>query len=231
MPEPMLPAPPASGPVQPLALAVSAARVGGYRWVEQALYQLLGSWVADTALPVVQVHLDAQAARHAWHAELWAARLPVRAGVDRDALTLAPPQAGAALAALAGAPGAGGAEVGGAGGAEVDGAAGGEGAGGGRDAVLARLAGLYRVVLPRLVVSYQGHLALTSPVTDAPVVRALRLVLADEIEDWQAGERLVQGLLTPGDLAAVHAAQRRVEEAVVAVGTGPGPVAGPVPGT
>ena len=72
------------------------------------------------------------------------------------------------------------------------------------------------MVLPRLVVSYERHLAAASPVTDGPVIRALRLVLADEVEDWRAGERLVQRLVTrPHDVAAVHASQQRLESLVV----------------
>ena len=46
---------------------------------------------------------------------------------------------------------------------------------------------------------------MAGPVTDGPVARALRLVLNDEIEDWQAGERMVQRLVTrPHDVAAVY---------------------------
>ena len=37
-------------------------------------------------IAAVQVHLDAQSMRHAWHAELWAERLPVLAGADPDGL-------------------------------------------------------------------------------------------------------------------------------------------------
>ena len=51
---------------------------------------------------------------------------------------------------------------------------------------------LYRVVLPRLVTSYERHLQVTSPITDGPVARALRLVLNDEVADWHAGERIVE---------------------------------------
>ena len=48
------------------------------------------------------MHLDAQSMRHAWHAELFADRLPVRAGVDPDALTAPSPATAALLAALDG---------------------------------------------------------------------------------------------------------------------------------
>jgi hypothetical protein len=40
-------------------------------------------------IAAVQVHLDAQSMRHAWHAELFAERLPVLAGADPDGLTRA----------------------------------------------------------------------------------------------------------------------------------------------
>ena len=73
--EPESPAAP-SAPL-PFPLGVTAALVGEYRWVEHALYALLGRWVEDAPLAAVKVHLDAQSMRHAWHAELWADRLPV----------------------------------------------------------------------------------------------------------------------------------------------------------
>ena len=56
--------------------------MGEYRWIENALYALLGEWVTDMPVAAVQVHLDGQSLRHAWHAELWADRLPVLAGDD-----------------------------------------------------------------------------------------------------------------------------------------------------
>jgi hypothetical protein len=197
------PAPEAVPPAGPLSLGTNAALVGGYRWIEQALFELLGTWVAEMPLPAVQVFLDGQSARHGWHAQLWADRLPVLAGVDPDGLTRPPEPARALLALLAGHP-------------SDAGANGANGAEGAPQGALPRLAGLYRVVLPRLVVSYERHLAAASPVTDGPVIRALRLVLADEVEDWRAGERLVQRLVTrPHDVAAVHASQQRLESLVV----------------
>ena len=66
----------------------TAALVGEYRWIENALYGLLGAWVTDMPVAAVQVHLDGQSMRHAWHAELWADRLPVLAGADPDGLTV-----------------------------------------------------------------------------------------------------------------------------------------------
>src|ERR1035437_3827934 len=85
-----------------LPLGVTAGLVGGYRWIEHALYEVLGSWVTDIPLAAVQVHLDVQSTRHAWHAELWADRLPVLNGVDPDSLTKPPDPAGTVLTTLTG---------------------------------------------------------------------------------------------------------------------------------
>ena len=69
--------------------------------------------------------------------------------------------------------------------------------------------------------------------TDAPVARALRLVLNDEVEDWHAGERLVERLVSrPHDVAAVYGFLQRLEAVVVGAGATSGLVTipGPVPG-
>jgi hypothetical protein len=201
----------AAGDVASLPLARTAELVGEYRWIETALFGLLGAWVADMPVAGVQVHLDAQSMRHAWHAELWGDRLPVLAGVDPDGLTRPSPVAAALLAGLDGvvpvAEGPGSTWPP-AGDVPVD-----------RPGALPRLAGLYRVVLPRLVTSYTRHLRVVAPVADGPLRRALRLVLRDEVEDWLAGERLVQRLVTrPHDVAAVYEFQQRLDSVAVAAG-------------
>jgi hypothetical protein len=184
------------GAVRPsLPLSVTASLVGGYRWIEQRLFELLGSRSAGAVHPELRVHLDGQSARHAWHASLWADRLPVRDGVSADDLTVAPPVAAEVLAAL-------------------DRTA---------DGAVPLLAGLYRVVLPRLVTGYARHLRTAAPVADGPVIRALRLVMSDEVEDWHAGERLVQGLLTgPDEVASSSSACRELESILVDAGVGEG---------
>jgi len=92
---------PAAGDMS-LPLDMTAALVGEYRWIETTLYATLGAWVSDLPLAGVQVLLDAQSMRHAWHAELFADRLPVRSGVDPDELTGPSPATAALFAALDG---------------------------------------------------------------------------------------------------------------------------------
>ncbi len=88
--------------MSPLTLDAAAVLVGEYRWIEHALYRLLGEWVTDMPIAAVQVHLDAQSMRHAWHAELWAERLPVLAGADPDGWTTPSAPTTALFAALSG---------------------------------------------------------------------------------------------------------------------------------
>ena len=184
-----------------LPLSVTTSLVGGYRWIEQRLFELLGNRAAGAVEPELRVHLDGQGTRHAWHASLWADRLPVRDGVSADELTVGPPVAVDVLAALDRM------------GAEA----------------VPLLAGLYRVVLPRLVAGYARHLQAAAPVADGPVIRALRLVVTDEVEDWHAGERLVQGLLTdPDEVASASRSSRELESMLVDAGAGGGLTGWPV---
>ncbi|MHB8498739.1 MAG: hypothetical protein ACYDES_12285 [Acidimicrobiales bacterium] len=198
----------------PLPLHVTASLVGEYRWIESSLYRLLGEWVVDVPVAGVRVHLDGQSMRHAWHAELWGDRLPVRDGMDPEAFTVPSAPTAALFAALADSFGR----------PEVPTVSwlpeGGEPAPLG---VLPRLAALYRVVLPRLVTTYELHLAGTTVATDGPVARALTLVLNDERGDWMAGEQLLERLVTrPHDVAACYEFLQRLESVLVATGAGPG---------
>lgn len=148
-----------------LGLFAAARRHGAYTWAERRLFALTGSWAAAPGLPdVARVHLFEASAQHAWHAELWAARLPVLAGVDPDEL-VQPADAGAAalLDAL---------EVSALEGTASDPA---------RQALGARrfLTALAGVVLPGLLASYRGFSRLLLPICDGPSIRALALVVAD----------------------------------------------------
>ncbi|HXR54581.1 MAG TPA: hypothetical protein VN793_05990 [Acidimicrobiales bacterium] len=163
----------------PLDLHQAAGLVGAYCAIERRLFELTGSSATGPEMaPDVQVYLDALSAEHAWHAELWADRLPVVSGIDAQALVVIPAPAREVLDEVAtGGP-------------------------------VETLAGLFRVVLPRLIVSYAHHQAAASAASEPPTLRALRLILSDEVEALVAGEALVQRLL--GTSEAVAAAGRTV---------------------
>lgn len=186
---------PAAGEQGGLTLAQAAERFGAYRWVEQRLFELTGTWAAEATPPEARIHLDVVSGQHGWHAGLWTDRLPVLDGADHDALTRPRgPAMGPLLDELARQPD-----------------------------TASRLAGLYRVVVPRLLVTYDRHLGRATAAADAPAVRALRLVRRDEVEAWQAGEALLEQLLVrPEDAASAAAVQARLEATVVAEWGGSG---------
>jgi hypothetical protein len=205
----------AGGPA--LSLHAQASLVGSYQWIERRLFEVLGSWVASEPVPEAQMLFDVYSQQHAWHAALFADRLPALDSVDRDALVVPPSaEVGHLLAMLAGA-------VPDEARSHVDGNL--MARGGGPDApargTLPRLVGIGRVVLARLVTGYTLHLRRVSPVADAPMIRCLRLVLRDETEEWQALESLTQVLLRrPHDVAVVTGHQQRLEETVAGTGAG-----------
>jgi hypothetical protein len=192
---------PADAGAGALPLEVQARVIGSYQWIERHLFEVLGGWVVSEPVPEARLMFDVYSQQHAWHAELWADRLPVLDSLDQATLTLPPSvEVDRLLGLLAGgvpgqAPAAGG--------------------------TLLRLVAMARVVLPRLIAGYGLHLRRAAPVADAPVVRSLRLVTRDEIEAWQATETLVQTLVhRPHDIAVVTAHQQTLEEILAGIGPG-----------
>ncbi|MBO0713906.1 MAG: hypothetical protein J2O39_01895 [Acidimicrobiales bacterium] len=181
-----------SRPLGPGAFSLeeAARRMGHYRWVELALFEALGGWVATVPEEEVRAWLSVRSHRHAWHAELWEQRLPELRGYDLDALT-APANR------------------------EMERFVGSLTEPKGDDQTIEKLVGAYRVLLPYLVGAYLYHLERCSPVADGPTMRALELVLRDELEDWRDGELLVQWLLgTEEELQRASARQARLEAAI-----------------
>src|ERR1700676_2836628 len=152
------------------AVEETARRVGHYKWVEMRLFEALGGWVATVPELDVKLRLGTHCYKHAWHSELWHKRLPELREMNPERLTV---PANDELVTF-------------------------------MDAVTAperahqtieELVGVYRVLIPHKVAAYTFHLNNTSSITDAPTIRSLKLILADEMEDWRDGEMLIQSLL------------------------------------
>jgi hypothetical protein len=176
-----------------LGIGESARVLGAYAWVEGRLYQVLGALAGHEASPALAVLLDAHSQQHAWHATLFAERVPLVDGRDPESWVVPPaPAVAGVLDRLAGLP-----------------------------AGAPRAAALARVVLPRLVTGYRRHLARARPVSDAPVIRALTLVVRDEVEALLEAEaqfeQLVDGV---GHLAGALEEAGRLETLVAASGPG-----------
>ncbi|MGH9043274.1 MAG: hypothetical protein ACRDVP_00230 [Acidimicrobiales bacterium] len=150
-----------------LHLAAAGRLTGSYCAVERALFELTGAIAASEDLESrASVLLDSWSTEHAWHAELWAERLPQVAEIDPSSLVVLDEPVAGLLAKIA------------------------------TQAPPLALVGLVRVVLPRLIVSYRTHMVEASPVAQRPNLRALKLILSDEMEEWASGEALVQRLLS-----------------------------------
>lgn len=151
-----------------LPLQDAAARHGAFSWTEQRLFALTGAWAAAPGPPDdARLLLFEWSAQHAWHAQLWADRLPVLADVDRQELVRPPSTALAMALEALGPPAPGG------GTAAAAHAAG-------------FLAALSKVVLPGLLAAYRAHGGLLVPVADRPAARALTLVVRDEGDELAA---------------------------------------------
>ncbi len=154
-----------------------AERVGAYCWVERRLFTLMGGWAGGetgvAAGSAATVWLATASRRHGALAERWRDRLPVRAGVDRAELMVAPGGAlGGVLERLA---------------AEASG--------------VDRVHGLVEVVLPRLLTTYEGHLASGTPVSEGPVLAVLEEARREGSVEVQVGQSLLKGLDCSGDVS------------------------------
>jgi hypothetical protein len=65
-------------------IAALARRIARYRWAETTLFEALGGWVATVPEAEIKVCLAAHGAHHAWHAQLWAERMPALPGISPD---------------------------------------------------------------------------------------------------------------------------------------------------
>ena len=178
----------------PLPLEASARLVGHYCWIEMRAFEILGAWTASVPEPAVKGTLATHSRQHGWHAELWHDLLPVIGESGVDAFVAPPGRALAAFVEAVAAPDA-------------------------PELTIEKLVGAYRVLVPRLVGAYRHHLDLTSPISDGPTIRALRLVLSDERDHRHEGEALLQAQLrSNSDVDRASSHQRELEGLLVTAG-------------
>jgi hypothetical protein len=144
-----------------------AELIGAYCWVENRIFGVTGAWATgpgDGLTPALRVWCAGVSRRHGLLAERWVDRLPVRAGVDRGALVVAPagPLAGA-LDALAAAPAAVG------------------------------VAAVVHVAFPRLQAVYARHGRTGSPVSEGPVLDVLMAARLELEAEIGGGRGLLEG--------------------------------------
>lgn len=178
----------------PLDIEGAARRAGHYKWLEMRLFEVLGDWVATVPELDVKLRLAAHCHHHAWHAELWHKRIPELQDMGPDRLT--GPSNGGMVAFMDTM-------------SEPE----------GPELTIEKLVGVYRVLMPHKITVYTHHLGNTSPTADAPTIRALRLILRDELDDWRDGEMLLQSLIqTPDGVDRAAAHQARLEKLLMAAG-------------
>lgn len=89
----------------------------------------------------------------------------------------------------------------------------------GRDQTVERLAGVYRVLKPHLVGTYEWHLARANPVYEPPTRRLLARCIEDERRHLGAGETVLRHLAAdPARQARAAAWQGHLEERLARVG-------------
>ena len=163
-----------------LSIDATAAILGHACWLEARCFELLGGWVPVVTEPDLKLLVARHSRHHGWHVEVLAEVLPATRDHDpRRAVAPADPRWVTAVELARG------------------------------DATtttLERLTGLYQALLPRLVVGHVDALDTTSPVSDGPVARRLRMVIEDERADLAEGLAALEALPAAG---GEHAAERR----------------------
>ena len=154
-----------------------AGVVGAYCWFERRLFEVAGTWASepgpdDAGEAELRVWCAALARRHGDLAGRWAARLPVRAGVDGGALISAPQRPDGLAEALD--------ELA----ATKERAVG--------------VAGLVETVLPWVGGVYSAHLAAASPVREGSVMEVLVEARREGSAEIQGGQSLLQRLSEVG---------------------------------
>lgn len=166
--------------------------LGQVVWLERRCFEVLGGWVAAEPEPAAKLLLARQYAHHAFHADLVGGVVPeLRPGAAAEAVRPAAEAVRDFFDALA----------------AID----------GPDQTVERLTGAYRVLVPAKIGAYEGLRAATTVVAEAPVDRALRLVLLDERDDLEVGEAALR-LRADGAERRAAALQETLEALLAPVG-------------
>ena len=148
--------------------------LGGLSWVSARLFELEGRWAESMGETAAVVHLAEHSRHHGWHAGLWRDAMPDSPALASADHVIAPPGWADAVAATA-TPAI---DVGG-------------------DA--ARLAALYRGLVPRLAGALSDLDADLAGPGDAAIRRVLGHVVADVDTDLRGGSALLAATLRDDD--------------------------------
>jgi len=151
-----------------MPVEASARRIRHYRYAEERMMRTLAGWIALTPELPVKLLLGRQVWDCAQHADLWGRRLPE---LRSPAQVSEPPSPAFVLF---------------------------------MDALenreqwgdtLERLTGVYRVLKPHVIETYEAHLARTNPVYEPPTRRILERCLDDERRHVADAGRVLDALL------------------------------------
>jgi hypothetical protein len=152
----------------------SVERIVNYKYAEQHLSAALGGWVATIPELDVKAMLGPHCYQHAWHADLWRARLPELREAKEDRAEPANEAFEAFMTELT-SPGE-------------------------PDQTIEKMVGIYRVLVPHLLATYSFHQRVTSDIVDAPTVRILKFMIDDDVEQLITGEMMIQDLARTPEL-------------------------------
>jgi hypothetical protein len=173
------------------SVEASARRIRNYRYAEERMMRTLGGWIALTP----ELGPKLLFGRHVWdcaqHADLWGRRLPeLRAPAQQSE-----PANGRFVAFMD----------------LLD-------ARETRHETVERVVGVYRVLKPHLVATYEAHLAAANPVYEPPTRRILERCLTEERRHVAAAAVVLERLLDPDAKRRAGEWQARLLDALAASG-------------
>jgi hypothetical protein len=156
--------------IAPLSIAASARRNGHHAWMARRLFELMGTSVATTPEHGPKLMLGRHCYHCAWHAELFALLLPTPAEVHPYAV-VEPPSADVETMF-----------------ASVE----------QFTTTAQRLKAIYCVAVPLMLDRIGEHRDQCNPVTDAPTLRVVDLVVLDLTADIHEAEEVMATLVPSG---------------------------------